>query len=1165
MVDKEQFEQLNISDLSELSAITHAFVSDLSSFIEKQKFIEQKIERNDNEEQTRKAKVEQIEMEHRKKHNNNVTSMDLPMDWENLYATDESVANDYVESISDGFVKCLNTKGCVDINYIAAISGYDCKTVIEHLRGSIYQNPDKWGECLYKGWETAEEYLSGHIRKKLAAAKKANRLYNGYFQDNVDALKKIALPEIDAEDIYVTLGSPWVPEFIIDKFVEYIREKNDKASGTYSYYRNYRGDVYYSHDTETGTWECKGRGFNDWEFEQKYGTYARPALDIILRTLNMQSLEVRDTVSSTKTKSGQKTVINKAATLEALEKQKLLINEFQEWIWKDPDRKKGLERIYDEKFGGIKQRHYDGSFLELPGMNPDINLYDYQKNAVARIIFSPNTLLAHDVGAGKTYIMIAAGMELKRMGISQRNMYVVPNNILGQWRRIFYELYPGAKIICIEPKDFVPKERQKVLRRIQKGNFDAVIIPYSCFTEIKISKKCKIRTLREEEERLNSIPHLGSKLKRKKEKLKNEIWELQKYINGKSIFSFYGDRFRETDEDKEEDEGICFDHLGITRLFVDEAHNFKNVPIETKIDKVMGISRVGSGKCKDMMDKVKIVQHDNNGAGVVFATGTPITNSVTDAFIMQSYLQSGELAILELQNFDSWIGMFAEKNSEFEVDVDTSNFRMATRFSKFHNIPELTNILANIADFHQIDEECGIPEHDGYEDVIVHKTPDFSEYLNDISVRADIIRSGEVNRAEDNMLLITTDGRKAALDMRLVNPKCKFTTDSKVYKCAEKVEAIYKETLVSRSTQLVFCDTSTPKEGFNIYDELKGLLVKMGVAEGEIAYIHDAATEKTREKLFESMRKGIIRILIGSTSKLGIGVNVQTKLIALHHLDVPWRPADMVQREGRILRPGNENKKVRIFRYITEGSFDAYSWQLLETKQRFITDILSGSIENRSGADVDDTVLNYAEVKALAIGNPLIKKRVEVANELTKYMILQRKLIDKHLAYKAKLPGLIERRKKIKEEIPKVKADAAFYIENKAEYTKEQKKCIRETIYRLLKTDEPIKEEMVAAYYNGFTVIIPKNASILHPVVYLENTGRYMVNLSSNPVMFMSKIDSVLDSLEDREQDLLDELTEITGKIGFIDSQLKSTEDYASEITELKEKLIKIDAKLGVN
>ena len=1178
MADSERnYKQMSIfdflkGDMSDVSSDDITALIEKLQIVQRERAKEERIRREEAE-RARRIEIERQLLKERayrerqareaaERHIIEVTSMELPMDWANFYATDEEVAGVCVESIPDGFVKCLNNKGCVDIEYIAAISGSECKEVIETLRGSIYQNPDKWGECFYKGWETAEEYLSGNVRKKLEIAKEANEDYHGYFALNVKALKSVIPPMVCAEDIYVTLGSPWVPETYIAEFVRHLIAVGSKKANVHFYFNP---NISFSHDSETGTWECSDPKYTDWKMDQVYGTAARSTIDIVLRTLNMQSVEVTETVRSTVTKSGTKRVVNKTATLEVLEKQKQLIKEFRDWIWEDPKRKQDLEAIYDEKFGGIKQRHFDGGFLELPGKNPEIDLFEYQKNAVARILFSPNTLLSHDVGSGKTYIMIAAGMELRRMGLSRKNLYVVPNNIIGQWRRLFYELYPNADILCLEPKDFTPKDRKRALREIKNGDYDAIIMAYSSFGEIEISRKCRINVLKEEAERLDSIPEYkaSKRLKRKREKLREELADLQ--ANSKyNPFSFDAVYGYQVDNKDRDDDDITFEELGITRLFIDEAHNFKNVPIDTKIENVMGISATGSNKCKDMMDKVKIVQHDNGGGGVVFATGTPITNSITDAYIMQSYLQSGELALLELQSFDSWVGMFAEKNLGFEVDVDTSNYRMATRFSSFHNIPELTNIFANVADFHQMDAQAGIPEHDGYEDIVVRKTLEFQNYLECISERADAIRNGMVNRADDNMLLITTDGRKAALDMRLVNPESKFTTSSKVFECAQKVAEIYKATRESRSTQLVFCDTSTPKEGFNIYDELKGLLVKMGISENEIAYIHDATTERAREKLFESMRQGVIRVLIGSTFKLGLGVNVQTKLIALHHLDVPWRPSDMVQREGRILRQGNDNKKVKIYRYITEGSFDAYSWQLLETKQRFITDILSGCTDDRSGADVDDTVLDYAEVKALAVGNPLIKKRVEVANELTKYLILQKKLIDKHALYESELARLKERKKTISEILPKATADAEYLAEHRLEYTPENRRDIRTAIYSTLNTDEPLKEDHVVAFYNGFAVVVPKNASMLRPVVYLRNTGDHMVELTTNETLFMSKIDKVLDGLAERSKIMSDELEEIGSRVAFIDSELNSASDYAEQIQELKQQLGQIDEKLGV-
>ena len=435
-------------------------------------------------------------------------------------------------------------------------------------------------------------------------------------------------------------------------------------------------------------------------------------------------------------------------------------------------------------------------------------------------------------------------------------------------------------------------------------------------------------------------------------------------------------------------------------------HNFKNVPLDTKIDRVLGISTAGSKKCQDMLDKVRMIQKCNDGGGVVMATGTPITNSITDAFVMQQYLQSGELALLDLQSFDSWVGMFAERVTEFEIDVDTGGYRLATRFARFHNLPELTTLLSAVADFHQVCATDDVPETDGYSDALIGKTDDFSEYLKTITQRAEDVRGGLVERTEDNMLKITTDGRKAALDLRLVLPDAAFTPQSKAAECAKNVWDIYRMTEAKSSTQLIFCDSSTPKKVFNIYDEVYRLLLDKGVPPEQMAYIHSADTEKKRQQLFSRVQKGQVRILFGSTFKLGLGVNVQDKLIAVHHLDIPWRPADMTQREGRILRQGNENKKVSIYRYITEGSFDAYSWQLLETKQRFIAELLSGSMDQRSGSDIEGTVLDYAEVKALAVGNPLVKVRVEAANELTRLMTLQRKTMETRVAMEKELMEL---------------------------------------------------------------------------------------------------------------------------------------------------------------
>lgn len=1088
------------------------------------------------EEQARKEAEEKEKK--RLEHIESVTSMDLPLDWENVFDSDKRTEGVHAESISDGLILSLSNLGTVDIEYISSITGADYKTVICALKGSIYQNPDKWDECFYKGWETAEEYLSGNVIRKWNAAQEANKKYNGFFSDNIKALGKVIPPTVTSKDIYITLGSPWVPVEIIDEFISYLLNTTYPFSGT-------------THDEITGTWEIPHKSIYSRLVASHsiYGTKRMEALYIIERTLNMKAVTVTDEVISLTNKSGKKRVINKSETLIAIEKQQKIIKKFQTWVWKDEQRKELLETIFENRFGCVRKRCFDGSFLNFPTMSADVQLFPYQKNAVARILFSPNTLLAHDVGSGKTYIMIAAGMELKRMGLSNKNLYVVPNNIVGQWNSIFKMMYPSAKLLCVEPKHFTPQKRYATLKKIRDEDFDGIIMAYSCFDRISLSNESYIESIKYE---LESILELISnakkatqKLKAKAEKLKKELanLELLTQINPSDIF---------------------FDELGITRLFVDEAHNFKNVPIETKTDKVLGISAAGSKRCRDMLEKVRFVQKNNNGGGIVLATGTPITNSITDAFIMQSYLQSGELALLDLQNFDSWIGMFAERVTEFEIDVDTSGYRLATRFSKFHNLPELTSLLASVADFHQSDKSSGVPDFYGYKDALVAKTAEFDEYLKDISLRAEDVRSGLVNRTDDNMLKITTDGRKAALDLRLVNPSSSFTYQSKVARCAENVFDIYTKTADKKSSQLIFCDSSTPKNRFNVYDEVKNLLITMGIPKDDIAFIHDAESERKRNKLFQKIRNGDIRILVGSTFKLGLGVNVQDKLIAVHHLDVPWRPADMTQREGRILRQGNENKEVYIYRYITEGSFDAYSWQLLETKQRFITGLLSGSLTERSGSDIENTVLNYAEVKALAVGNPLVKERVETCNELSRCLTLQRKTIDNHIRLEQELrelPARIEHQKSI---IEKCQDDLAYYSDNKIEYDKEERKTIREALFSALAENVLMPSESNFITYNGFDILLPANMNKEKPFVWLKRRHKYYVEMGDTQVGGLLRIDNFLEKLNTYLENLQIQLDELTRKESDITNALSKKEDYTDKIEKLKNKLERIDKKLGV-
>lgn len=1111
-------------------------------------------------ERVRKAKEEaerkaREENERKEAHVREVTCMDLPLDWNNRFSSDVRAQGVHAESIPDALILSLTTLGRVDIECISFITGADYKTVISTLKGSIYQNPLTWNECFYQGWETAEEYLSGNLMRKWKAAKDADKEYCGYFSDNIKAIEKVLPPKVASKDIYITLGSPWVPADIIDEFIIHLF---GEPLGNCRYFddRDIVMEEYKTiHDEITGTWEipCKSRYDHSVGVREIYGTDRLEALYILEKTLNMKTVSVTDEISCPASASGKKRVINKSETVTAIEKQQKLIKAFQKWVWTDDTRKERLETIFENKFGCVRRRIFDGSFLDFPTMSQNIKLYPYQKNAVARIIFTSNTLLAHDVGAGKTYVMIAAGQEMKRMGLSAKNMYVVPNNIVGQWKNIFLAMYPNAKLLCVEPKTFAPNKREEVLERLRDEEFDGIIIAYSCFEQIPLSKDYYAEKLKEKKELVSKAT---SKRKRKKETFERALSELE----------LCRDDMYNT---------VYFDELGITRLFVDEAHNFKNVPFETKASKVPGINSIGSKRCRDMMDKVHMIQKKNGGKGVVFATGTPITNSITDVYIMQQYLQSGEMTMLDIQSFDAWVGMFAERSTEFEVDVDTSNYRLATRFAKFHNLPELTSLLASIADFHQVDESIGMPFHDGYSDALVSKTAAFSAYLDNLSQRADDVRQGRIRRTEDNMLKITTDGRKAALDLRLVDQTAAFTYQSKVARCVENVVNIHFKTCESKSTQLIFCDSSTPKAGFNIYDELKERLINQGIPGSQIAFIHDAETETKRELLFAKVRNGDVRILIGSTLKLGLGVNIQNKLIALHHMDVPWRPADMTQREGRILRQGNRNPKVSIYRYITEGSFDAYSWQLLETKQRFISDLLSGSLAERSSADIADTVLDYAEVKALAIGNPIVKQRVEAANELSRYLILQRKLVESRIRMEKELLELSGKMAHQNDLIHKCEEDILFYnawrqithslTDNRLKKEEaEKRKSLSEYISSAVHGYILEPKEKALLTYRGFQIVLPANMTKAKPYLWILRQGRYHVELGDSKIGNLIRIDNCLDTLEDHLDQLKSALLGFTKKEKEIKTELANDENYSEQIEQYREEVHRLDKELGV-
>ena len=1132
----------------------------------------------------RQAAARRAEARREKKrleHVDKVTRMDLPLDFVNAY-TDDDRANVHCESMSDGLMMSLDMLGMVDIEFIASVTGSDLKTVIDSLKGSIYQNPLHWNEVFYKGWETADEYLSGNLMHKYQVAKEANEKYNGYFQNNVTALEGIIDPEIATDDIYVTLGSPWIPTDVIDDFITFMAfgGKLNTLEAKEYFAQCQSADFAVRHDEYTGYWEIPNKTrFRKSKFHglfeevnyKIYGTERMDMLYILENTLNMKTLTISDPKDPGDPNCKVR-ILNQDETVKVLEKQRFMIDTFRKWVWDDDNRKKRLQSAYCRKYGSFRKRNFNGSFLELPGLSDAVQLYDYQKNAVARILFSPNTLLAHEVGSGKTYIMIAAGMELRRLGKSKKNLYVVPNNIVGQWENIFRLMYPEAKILTVSSKNFSPKKRSETLNRIKNEDFDAIIMTYSCFDLLSLSDRYYIDLYKERLKMLEKATkafYSKGKIEKKREKIQETLAKLQLTY-------------------KKAPKVMPFDELGINTLFLDEAHNYKNIDIETHISRVRGTGSNGSDKGNGMMDKVHCVQRMNDGGRVVFATGTPVTNSLSDIYVMQRYLQEGELEFQNILNFDAWAGMFAEKTTDFEIDVDTNSYHLVTRFSRFCNIPELTAMLSSIADFHKVDKASDIPQLDGYTDSLRDGSDDFKDYLKEISNRADDIRRKRVTPKEDNMLKVTTDGRKAALDMRLIDTAFGLDPDSKVMRCAENVMEVYEQTRDKKCTQLVFCDISTPKEGFNLYDELKTLLIAMGMSENEIAFIHDAQTDIQRQDLFQAMREGEKAVLIGSTFKMGHGMNVQKRLAAIHHLDVPWRPSDMVQREGRILRQGNENDKVRIFRYITRASFDAYSWQLLENKQRFISQIMSGEATMRDGSDIDDTVLSYAEVKALAVGNPRIKRRVEVCNELDKYRILQRDYLEDKHKKQQDLVILPQKIAKQKEKIENCQKDMEKYLKEKKNYEdmnyKEQK-AIRETIYKAVWANQNNTKDTTVMTYQGFKIVVPAymipkmparradaendgaevgSASRSIPYIHLVGNNTYYLEIESESGI-TKRLNNFLEGLNEQKAKYEDTLKTLEYRLQITEEEVnKKSNGYADEIDALKRELIELNEELGV-
>ena len=901
-----------------------------------------------------------------------------------------------VDTPSEALAISIGERGKVDLPFMAQLLGtpdeYDA--IKTELRGVIFKDPMGPNDP-EAGWQTADEYLSGDVRSKLRIAEMSAK-HDPSFNINVEALQKAQPKDLDASEIDVRLGATWIDADYIQQFMEETFET--------PYYLRRSIEVKFSE--MTAEWRINGKSspsYNDVAAYVTYGTDRANAYRILEETLNLKDIRIYDTIEDPDGK--QKRVLNKKETTLAQQKQQAIKDAFQDWVWKDPRRREALVTKYNELFNSTRPREYDGSHIRFGGMNPDITLREHQRNAIAHVLYGGNTLLAHEVGAGKTFEMAASAMESKRLDLSQKSMFVVPNHLTLQWANEFLHLYPSAKLLVATKKDFETANRKKFCARIATGDYDAVIIGHSQFEKIPLSPERQERQLREQ---IDEIEGAIAELKWQR----GENFTIKQMEKTRKSLEARLDKLIAADK---KDDVITFEQLGVDRLFVDESHAFKNLFLYTKMRNVAGLSTSEAQKSSDMFMKCRYMDEITGGRGVIFATGTPVSNSMTELYTVMRYLQYGTLQKKNLTHFDSWASTFGETTTAIELAPEGTGYRARTRFAKFFNLPELMNMFKEVADIKTSDQlNLPVPEAK-FETVVVQPSEHQQDMVAELSERAAAVHAGIVDPSEDNMLKITSDGRKLGLDQRLMNPLLPDDPDSKLNACVGNVLRIWQDGQADKLTQLVFCDLSTPKNDgtFNVYDDIKTKLIANGVPVEEIAFIHDADTEAKKKDLFAKVRTGQVRVLLGSTQKMGAGTNVQDKLVAVHHLDVGWRPSDMTQRNGRIIRQGNQNKEVQVYQYVTEGTFDAYLYQTLENKQKFISQIMTSKSPVRSCDDVDEQALSYAEIKALCAGNPLIKEKMDLDIDVARLKVLkadhqsqQYRMEDKLLKY---FPAEIEK------------------------------------------------------------------------------------------------------------------------------------------------------------
>lgn len=1065
-----------------------------------------------------------------------------------------------VETPAEALEVSIGEKGGVDLDYMSCLLGtpgeYD--RIKSELKGVIFRDPMAAGNDEESGWETADSYLSGDVRSKLKTALFAAES-NPAYQVNVDALKKAMPEELDASEIDVRLGATWID-------AKYI---NDFMYETFNtpYYQQRSIEVNYS--AFTAEWQIMGKSvpsYSDVNCYVTYGTGRANAYRILEDTLNLKDVRIYDYSEDAE---GKKTrVLNKQETTLAQQKQQMIKDAFSDWVWKDPDRREALTLKYNELFNSTRPREYNGEHINFTGMNPDIKLREHQRNAIAHVLYGGNTLLAHEVGAGKTFEMTAAAMESKRLGLCHKSMFVVPNHLTLQWASEFLRLYPSAKLLVAGRKDFEKKNRRKFCARIATGDYDAVIIGHSQFERIPISKERQERMLGEQ---IDEIEKGIAELKHNRGD-NFTIKQMEKTRKSLKV------RLEKLNNEDKKDDVINFEELGVDRLFVDESQAFKNLFLYTKMRNVAGLSATEAQKSSDMFMKCRYMDEITGGRGVVFATGTPVSNSMTELYTLMRYLQYGTLQKMGLTHFDCWASTFGETTTAIELAPEGTGYRARTRFAKFFNLPELMNMFKEVADIKTADTlNLPVPEAE-FINVLAKPTEIQQEMVQLLSERAAIVHNNAVDPSEDNMLKITSDGRKIGLDQRLMNPDLSDDPGSKVNICVRNVRKIWQEGKEDKKTQLIFCDMSTPKNDgtFNVYDDVKQKLAMQGIPESEIAFIHDASTEAKKKELFSKVRTGQVRILMGSTQKMGAGTNVQDRLVAVHHLDVGWRPSDMTQRNGRIIRQGNRNSKVQIFNYVTEGTFDAYLWQTLENKQRFISQIMTSKSPVRSCEDVDEQALSYAEVKALCAGNPLIKEKMDLDIEVARLKVLkadhksqQFRLEDKVLKeFPALIANTRERISALQEDVEKLTANpvpkdgfSGMTVSGKNFF---EKADAGEAILEACRHYKAGKESDIGEY-RGFSMQLSFDAFNNVYDLTLKGAWKHHVTLGSDARGNITRIDNVLAGITERIAESEQKLETLNGQAKDAAAELGRPFPQEKELQEKTARLAELDALLNMD